>query len=362
MTRAQIPDLKNSEGAPSLFRVARFPGFRALAWDGDTLYASRGYELLRARISSPFHVPTWEAVARFAPGFKRGLSVRFNLPARLFRDGFHALEVLQSGSIVGAVPGAIVTRKPGEKEFRPTFKINRGKRPLHITSVPGGSVFWGEYFDNPSRDEVHIYGSHDKGETWSPAYTFPKGAIRHVHNIVFDPWAECLWVLTGDYGEECRILRASLDLKQVEAVLQGNQQARAVAAIPMQDGLYFSTDTPLETNFIYRLDRNATLTNLTTISSSSMYGCRVGRHSFFSTMVEPSEANRDRRVRVYAANSQFPEQWKSVLDWTKDIWPMGLFQYGNAFLPDGNNETNFLAVTTTAVKSDDMALSLYEIE
>lgn len=360
--RTQIPNLENSKGTPSLSRVARLPGFRALAWAGDTVYASRRYELLRARISLPFQVPTWESVATFAPGFKRGWSARFNLTARLFRDGFHALAVLQSGSITGAVPGAIVTRKPGEREFRQTFKIMRGKRPLHITSVPGGIVFWGEYFDNPARDEVHIYGSHDAGETWSSAYIFPKGAIRHVHNIVFDPWADCLWVLTGDYGNECCILRASFDLSQMEVVIQGNQQARAVAAIPMQDGLYFSTDTPLEQNFIYRLDRNGTLTKLTTISSSSIYACRVGQHSFFSTMVEPSEANRDRRVRVYAAKSQSPEHWNPVLDWTKDIWPMGLFQYGNAFLPDGNNETSFLAVTTAAVRSDDITMALYAID
>jgi hypothetical protein len=41
---------------------------------------------------------------------------------------------------------------------------------------------------------------------------------------------------------------------------------------------------------------------------------------------------------------------------------MGLFQYGNAFLPDGNNTTNVLAVSTIAVKSDDMVLSLYAQE
>ena len=37
------------------------------------------------------------------------------------------------------------------------------------------------------------------------------------------------------------------------------------------------------------------------ISSSSIYGCRVGSRVFFSTMVEPSEVNRDRQVRVYGS-------------------------------------------------------------
>ena len=41
---------------------------------------------------------------------------------------------------------------------------------------------------------------------------------------------------------------------------------------------------------------------------------------------------------------------------------MGLFQYGNAFFPDGDNTTNFLAVTTIAVESDDLVTSLYSVD
>src|SRR4029077_1681862 len=136
---------------------------------------------------------------------------------------------------------------------------------------------------------VHIYASADQGLTWNIAYTFPKGAVRHVHNIVHDPWEDCLWIFTGDYGDECRILRASCDLRSIAVLMQGKQQTRAVAAVPTKDAIYFSTDTPLESNFIYRLDRHGSLSQLAPISSSSIYGCRVANHVFFSTMVEPSE-------------------------------------------------------------------------
>lgn len=347
---------KNSNN--SLVRAARVPRMRALAWSADRLYASRGYELLRSTVQDPSHL-TWEPVVAFRPDWRRRLSVVNGLSARLFRDGFHALAILPTGGLVAAVPGAIVTLPPNENEFRTTHIITRGTRPLHITAVPGGAVFWGEYFDNASRDEVHIYASGDGGATWSVAYTFPKGAIRHIHNLVHDPWANCLWVLTGDYGDECRILRASCDFKDVEVVLQGNQQARAVALVPMEDGLYFSSDTPLEANFVYRLDRAGTLTRLAPLSSSSIYGCRVENRVFFSTMVEPSDVNRDRNVRIYAGGNA--EDWRPLLAWRKDRWPMGLFQYGNAFLPDGDNTTKFLAVTTIAIQGDDMVTSLYEI-
>ena len=289
------------------------------------------------------------------------MSVKNGLSSRLFRDGFHALAVLPSGGMVAATPGAIVTLLPHERQFRPTHCITRGTRPLHITVVPGGTIYWGEYFDNAARDEVHVYGSSDGGETWSVAFTFPKREIRHIHNIVYDQWRDCLWVLTGDYGAECRILRASCDFSRVETVLQGKQQARAVAAVPTEDALYFSSDTPLESNFIYRLDRGGNLTQLAAISGSSIHGCRVGRRLFFSTMVEPSRVNRDRSVRIYGGSTDHPDQWQPLASWVKDVWPMSLFQYGNAILPDGDNATSYLAVTTVAVQSDEGVTSLYAV-
>jgi hypothetical protein len=350
----------------TLLRASRFPGLRALAWDGEFLYASRRYELLRARIQNPSAV-TWEPVSAFRPPLQRCLSTMNRLTARLFRDGFHALAILPSGALVATAPGAIVTCAPHCNEFRITHTITRGTRPLHITAVPGGTVYWGEYFDNAARDEVHIYTSSDGGQAWTIAYTFPKGSIRHVHNIVYDPWGNCLWALTGDYGDECRILRAACDFSRVEAVVQGNQQARAVALVPTAEGLYFSSDTPLESNFIYFLDRKGTLSRLAPISSSSIYGCRIGERIFFSTMVEPSKVNRDQNVRLYCgasgrdrdAKDLRKNDWQPLLAWKKDRWPMGLFQYGNAFLPDGNNTTSFLALTTVAVESEDMVTSLF---
>lgn len=344
---------------PSLVQAARVPGMRVLAWCGDQLYAARGYQLLRARVEDPLCLK-WESIAFFRPQLKRRATVSNRITARLFRDGFHALAVLPAGYLVSAVAGAIVSLRVGENEFRVTHRVRRGTRPLHITALPHGQVVWGEYFDNAARDEVHIYGS-PNGVTWDVVYTFSKGTIRHIHNIVYDRWEDCLWILTGDYGEECRILRAACDFSRVETVLQGNQQARAVTLVPMPDGLYFSSDTPFEPNFIYRLGRDGKLLSLAAISSSSIYGCQVGGKVFFSTMVEPSQVNRDRHVRIYGGGCEL-QRWLPLLAWKKDFWPMGLFQYGNAFLPDGNNATAYLALTTIAVKSEDQVTSIYRVQ
>ncbi|HEV7219565.1 MAG TPA: hypothetical protein VGN39_11880 [Terriglobales bacterium] len=341
----------------TLSRIAKFPRLRALFWDNNYLYASRCYDLLRAKMDE--NSIEWNRIARYNPPLWRGASSSFRLASRLFRDGFHALAKLPSGHLVAAVPGAVIALKPGDLEFRVSYQISRGTRPLHIATTPEGHLYWGEYFDNPERAEVHVYASTDCGDSWQVAYTFPKGAIRHVHNIVYDPWQNCLWILTGDNGNECRILRASCEFADVETVLSGNQQARAVAAVPSEQGLYFSSDTPLEKNFIYRLNRDCSLATLAELNSSSIYGCRAGNTIFFSTMVEPSTVNLDRVASVYGSHDR--NDWPRKLEWKKDRWPMRFFQYGNAVLPDGRNTTDMLAVSTIAVQPGDGETSIWRI-
>lgn len=336
--------------------VAVFPNLRALAWAGDELYASRGYRLFRAKMNDDSI--SWQPVAHCNPAWWRNVSASTPLSFRLFRDGFHALAILPGKHFVAAVPGAIISLTPGETCFRVTHRIARGTRPLHITATPMGQLYWGEYFDNPGRDEVHVYSSTDQGFTWNVIYTFPKGAVRHVHNIVYDEWEDSLWVLTGDNGDECRILKARADFTHVETILSGNQQARAVALLPRQEGLYFSSDTPFEQNYIYRFDRRGHLVRLSEVNSSSIYGCRVAESLFFSTMVEPSNVNRSSEARLYG--NLHGSGWTPLLEWKKDCWSMRWFQYGNIVLPDGHNTSGLLAITTVALQGGGLQTSIWK--
>lgn len=338
-------------------KIAEFPRTRALAWNGDVLYAAQGYTLLKARMTD--HQFRFLPVATHRPQWWRNLSSKSRLGFRLVRDGFHALAADPAGNLIAAVPGAIATLRHGKTEFEVSYRILRGARPLHITVTPGGRAYWGEYFDNARREEVYIYASDDGGSHWEPAHIFPKGTIRHVHNMIYDRWDNCLWILTGDYGTECKILRASLDFATVEEVLAGNQQARTVAVIVDKTGLFYASDTPLEQNHIYHLDRRGTLRECCEISSSSIYGCRTLNGMFFSTMIEPSDFNHSRDVTLFG--SPDGELWDALACWQKDRWSMKYFQYGNAFLPDGENATNLLAATTVAVGGADLKMTIWKI-
>jgi hypothetical protein len=345
--------------ASPLISAGVFPDMRALLWRGHKLYAGRGYTLFEGAAEGTeganWH---WKETARFHPVWWRRLTSRQRFAYRLVRDGFHALAALASGHFVAVVPGAVITANPGEREFRVTHAILRGTRPLALAADPAGALYWGEYFDNPERDPVHVYGSRDFGQSWFIAYTFPERTIRHVHNIVYDKWADCFWMVTGDYERECRIIRVSRDWKNVDVVVSGTQQYRVVSVVPAEDAVYMATDTALEPNCIYAFDRAASLTPLAPITSSSLCGCRVGRAIFFSTTIEPSDVNPSREATVFMLEGQ---QWNPVLSWRKDRLPMKYFQYGNVILPGGENSSGLLAVTPIAVEGADLVTSLWRL-
>ena len=76
-------------------------------------------------------------------------------------------------------------------------------------------------------------------------------------------------------------------------------------------------------------------------------------------MVEPSAANPTRLVSLYAGRER--GSWVRIASWRKDSWSMRYFQYGNAFLPTGENSTDCLAVTTIGVRADDLVTTIFKL-
>jgi hypothetical protein len=70
--------------------------------------------------------------------------------------------------------------------------------------------------------------------------------------------------------------------------------------------------------------------------------------------------NKSREVQI--SGSSDGANWQVLASWKKDNLPMRFFQYGNAFLPDGENSTRYLAATTIAVESADLVTTLWEVE
>ena len=342
-----------------LVLIASFPNKRVLTWHGNFLYASSGYTLWRWDVSKE-RFPVWVKVAYFKPDWIRRVGAMHRLTRRLLRVGFRFLDFLPDGSFIAVLTKAIAVMKPGDLEFKLTWHVKRGTRPMGLAVTPQGEVYWGEYFNNKEPSEVYVYGSDDGGYTWDVIYTFPRGSIRHVHNVIYDNFENCFWILTGDEDSESSILKVSRDWRMIDTIFSGSQQARAVSLILNSDEIYYATDTPYEQNYIYRIDRKSgKVERIAPIPGPSMWSCWVKSAMFFSTAIEPSEVNTYPFACVHGSLDGL--QWLKVIEWRKDWLHPSLFQFGNIVLPKGKNNTDLLAVTGIAVKREDEVTKIWKV-
>jgi len=286
-------------------RFDRLGGVVPLLVEGSTLLGGHGMDLVRSVDTGA----SFERVARMPghPALRAASHLR--VPARLLRAGLHALCRTPQGGLVATVRGAIMSSPAEGEPFVEVHTVTRGTRPLNVAADRHG-VFFGEYFSNPDRDAVHVYGS-DDGTAFAPVHTFPAGAIRHVHGIWPDRFRDGLWVLTGDRDAECGLWFTNDGFRSLERVAGGTQRTRAVYVIPEADGLVVPTDTPQERNVIQWFDpADGSFTDLAPAAGSVFYGARGKRVSLLSTVVERSSVNPVREVFVYA--SRDGHRWREI--------------------------------------------------
>lgn len=312
-----------------------------IARDGS-LIASRGYTLLRS-------LDQGDSFARFAraevTAGERWLA-RSSPLARLFRLGFQSLVALSDGTLLGTVLRRLVRGAPSEPRLKTCFVVPRGSRPLSLGVGPGDFVAFGEYFRNPRRLEVHIFGSADRGATWEVLYTFPPGTIRHVHNVLWDPLRHGYLVLTGDQGPECKIL-FTREFRLFDTLMEGDQRARAVVAIPHREGLFLPMDSPLEPNYVNFLHNDGRLERLFPLDGSCFSALRMGERVFYSTAVEPSRVNRSRECTIVMSTDRYSAD--TVFRCAKDRYPWA-FQYGNLFFPTAAEVPSNLFATAVGLQ------------
>jgi hypothetical protein len=321
--------------------------FRVLHTAGVTVLASRGLDLFVSHDSAR----SFTHLARAWEGpMQRALALT-PLVSRLMRNGIHAALPLPDGGHVAIVRGAVMHRERDSRGFTVAHRVLRGTRPLAICLADGGNLYFGEYFNNPARDEVHIYSSAD-GRQWDVAFTFPRGAVRHVHGVVYDRYRRGLWVLTGDDGDEAGIWWTSDGFRTLEPVIRGCQAARAVSALPAPQGLLVPSDTPSEPNFVRRLDaRTGQMERLAYVPGSVFSVGRTRSLYLVSTALERSSVNVDPRVALYA--SADGETWAPVARFARDLRLLddkrGYLQYPMVLLPAGEQADGSVLATGQAL-------------
>lgn len=158
--------------------------------------------------------------------------------------------------------------------------------PIYLVSIRGvtgfpDGIYCGTYvgFHQP----VRIWHRSVEG-VWSEVFEFPDGEVLHIHNIVPDPTKHRILILTGDRDDESAIWEATDFFAVVRPLLKGSQQYRACVAFPVDDHIFYATDTPLEQNYIYDFDeRSGRVTIVRQMPGPVIYGTTIDQ-TVFRTM------------------------------------------------------------------------------
>ena len=210
---------KLNASAKILASAERHPGFLSLLCTDQTVYLSRQYQLwvrgadgLAAKplAALPVH---WARQQAARPRYLRRLG-RLWVRELIQVDGDHLLAVVQRRLLR-------VNRQSGE--MREVFQVDDGGRPKGLVVTPQGWFFVGEYWGNPRRQSLRIWGSEDGGRSWDLRHTLPAGGAKHIHNLVWDEYRQGIWVLTGDGEGECAFLFTPDFFRTVTEVGRGGQ-------------------------------------------------------------------------------------------------------------------------------------------
>ena len=306
---------------------------------------------------------------------KENLLGRMRLTSRLFRTGFRAAVTLDESRVVLSKGNTLYELDLSSNQLSQGWDCGEGIRPLifsEVKSIVGfeDGVYFGGYLGNMEKKPVSIY--HRIGvDKWEIVFTFRQGAINHVHNIVPDPYRQCLWVFTGDFDEASAIWKVTDNFKTVERVACNDQKYRGCVVYALPESLLYATDAPFADDYIYLMNTETyEVKELFPIHGSCIYGCKWKDKYVFSSTVEGDGRNmsrlewlftrkrgagiKDNYVHMYLGNLQ--EGFKEIYKEKKDCMPFYTFQFGVFKFPVGENNCDTLYFQPVATRKHDMDL------
>ncbi len=241
-----------------------------------------------------------------------------------------------------------------EHSYRPTMN-----NPISFCQC-GNKLYYGEYYGNLNHEEVSIFERQPMGH-WIKRYTFSAGTVQHIHQICYDEFRDFFWVLTGDKDHECVIWKMDKSFSKAEPVFEGKQKYRSCFIMPSENGIAYSTDTPLETNWVYYSEekKDGSWTEpreVFEMPGPCIYGRKLkdGRY-LMATSVEPDASLPTLRYYltsklgkgVQDRNSYIicgkPEgSFEKIACYKKDWLKMWLFQFGNTLFPNVETENRVI--------------------
>lgn len=252
------------------------------------------------------------------------------------------------------------------------FTIPDGRRALEFSLIKQSDgdtqLIFGEYFSNPTRQPVRIWGRSSRKSTWAVRGEFAVGEIEHVHAVT--AIGKHVFVLCGDFEHAASIWLSGPDFSSIVPLLRGSQSYRAAWIAELGGRLFYATDTQLEPNHVFELsiDNGSVSANeLMGIDGSSIYSGHGKGRRFFSTTVECGMPTgnffRDifetrRGPGILSSQSKLMAidengVCETLLTAEKDIFPFRLAQFGTFTFPTGEMPDDTVVAYGTALRGFD---------
>jgi hypothetical protein len=278
-------------------------------------------------------------------------AAQWRLLRRVGRLDLREMIQLPTGVLLTISHKQILALNPDGEDMRCVFQMPNGGRPRGLALAPSGHIFVGEYWGNPQRQPLRIWISPDNGATWELAHTLAGGSAQHIHNIIWDPYRDGLWVLTGDSDTESALLFTPDEFKTVQEVIRGGQKVRACQLFCQPEGLYYATDTERAPNWFMHLEvQSGKLHKIQPLPGSCLYTARMADRYWLSTAVEPTTHDRSPAL-WFSTNLQ---QWTKLVAFEKDCWPGRALGFGRIRLPQVQGNCPHVIFSTIAVKHFDL--------
>lgn len=282
---------------------------------------------------------------------------RIRLLRQLLRKGIHHLLPLKNGNILITLKQRTLILDQEGKVVN-EFKGYHGNKPGHrgVCVTPNGYIFFGEYsLNNERKLDINLFRSIDNGQSFQIIKTFQPGEIRHIHFIEWDESDKCIWMGTGDYGqnnEECRLYRSFDYGETFEMIGSGSQKWRSIAICSTNDDLFWGTDAghSKDKNYVLRYskaDKELICVDELTGPCHGMCVTKDGR-IFISSGVEGGENELDKFAKLYEINIDGIQLIKQI---KKDIYPY-IVQYGVIRFPMGCVNSDKLIYTMMGLKNN----------
>jgi len=251
--------------------------------------------------------------------------------------------------------------KTGALEHALSLRNCRNVLHQSIAVVDEREIYFGEYGNNPSRLEVPVYRSLDGGRNWETIFSFPKGKAKHVHGCYYDPFEKKIWVLTGDFENECHILCADRDFKDVEWIGNGQQEFRACNVFFQADAVHWIMDSQLQDSYHIKLDRSSRTIEKKQLFPGPVWYIKQLTDGYYlaATAQEIGPGVKDRYAHLMVSRDL--EKWEDLYRFEHDGFPKKFFKFGVIGFADGSQTSHAFYLFAEAIKGLDGKVVLCEI-